>query len=168
METSPRVRLEWVPRRRAFRSARAASWTSASWNGSLKISLGRSLFACLPSVVALMAPDDPAAVFVAAGFVLAAFSLVFASAIAAHLHRGVLATGHGASDQEQVALGIALDDVGSALGHPARSHLTRHPHPLEDAGGIGARADRAGGADVVGAVRLRTAAEVVSLDRALE
>src|SRR3954468_24437598 len=136
METSPRVRLEWVPRRRAFRSARAASWTSASWNGSLKISLGRSLFACFPSVVALMAPVDLGA----------AFSVVCASAIAAHLHRGVLAAGDGAPDQEQVALGVDLDDVGAALGHPARSHLSRHPHALEDAGGGGARGARAAGA----------------------
>src|SRR3954469_4298368 len=166
METSPRVRLEWVPRRRAFRSARAASWTSASWNGSLKISLGRSLFACFPSVVAF----GPAAVFVAAVCedFRVAFALVCASAIAAHLHRGVLAAGDGAPDQEQVALSVDLDDVGAALGHPARSHLSRHPHALEDAGGVGARADRAGCADVVRAVGLGATAEVVSLDRALE
>src|SRR3954453_22149241 len=184
METSPRVRLEWVPRRRAFRSARAASWTSDSWNGSLKISLGRSLFACFPSVVAF----GPAAVFVAAvceDFGVA-FSLVCASAIAPHLHRGVLAAGDGAPDQEQVALSVDLDDVGAALGHPARSHLSRHPHALEDAGGggararpargaggvggggVGARAAGAGCADVVRAVGLGATAEVVSLDRALE
>src|SRR3954451_17969025 len=100
METSPRVRLEWVPRRRAFRSARAASWTSASWNGSLKISLSRSLFACLPSVVAF----GPAAVFVAGASedFGAAFSVVCASAMAAHLRCGVLAAGDGTPDQEQV------------------------------------------------------------------
>src|SRR4051794_38880964 len=117
METSPRVRLEWVPRRRAFRSARAASWTSASWNGSLKISLGRSDLACLPSEVAL------------------------SSAIAADLHGGVLAAGHGTLDQEQVALGVDLDDAGALLGDAAGAHLARHAHSLEDAGGIGARAD---------------------------
>ena len=51
--TSPRVRLEWVPWRRAFRSARAASWTSDSLKGSLKTASGRSLLACLPIVLDL-------------------------------------------------------------------------------------------------------------------
>ena len=48
------------------------------------------------------------------------------------------------------------------------AHLARHPHALEDAGGEGAGADRAGGADVVRAVADRAAAEVVALDPALE
>src|SRR3954449_9519873 len=153
METSPRVRLEWVPRRRAARSARAASWTSASWNGSLKISFGRSDFACLPRVVALMA----------------AFDLVpVASAIAAHLHGGVLAAGHRSPDQKQVPLGVDLDDVRAALGDPPGPHLAGHLHALENSGGIRARADGAGRPDVVRAVGDRSAAEVVALDRALE
>src|SRR5262249_32258639 len=134
------------------------SWTRASWKGSLKISVGRSLLACLPSVVALIAALVFAVVWV--------FSA--ASAIAADLHGRVLPAGNGAPDQEQVALGIDLDDVRAALGDALRAHLAGHAHPLEDARRIGARADRARSADVVGAVRLRAAAEVVPLDRALE
>ena len=60
------------------------------------------------------------------------------------------------------------DDLEAALGDPLAAHAARHLHALEDAGGIGAGADRAGGADVVGAVGDRAAAEVVALDRALE
>src|SRR4051794_30054679 len=139
METSPRVRLEWVPRRRAARSARAASWTSASWNGSLKISFGRS------GLVRGRAPARPVMYWSRVVALMAAFDLVrVASAIAAHLHGGVLAAGHRSPDQKQVPLGVDLDDVRAALGDPPRAHLAGHLHALEDPGGIRARADGAG------------------------
>ena len=86
----------------------------------------------------------------------------------AHLHRRVAAAGDRALDQQQVALGVDLDHRGAALGDARAAHPAGHLLSLEDAGGVGAGADRAGGADVVGAVGHRAAAEVVALDRALE
>ena len=76
--------------------------------------------------------------------------------------------GDRAADQQQVALGVDLEDLEAALGDPLAAHPARHLHALEHAGGIGAGADRARRADVVRAVGDRAAVEVVALDRALE
>src|SRR5918994_5114917 len=148
MATSARVRVEAVPRRRAARSARAAWCTSDSWKGSEKTALGRSALACLPSIGALIA--------------------AVVSAIGAHLDRCVAPARDRAPDQQQIALGVDLDDRSAPLGHPGAPHPSRHAHPLEHASGIGAGADRPRRADVVGAVAHRAPAEVVALDRALE
>ena len=54
------------------------------------------------------------------------------------------------------------------LGGAFAAHATGHLHSFEHARGISRGADRAGLADVVRAVRLGAAGEVVALDRALE
>ncbi len=91
--TSPRVRVEAVPRRRALRSARAASCTSDWWKGSAKSSFGRSALVVLPRTVAL--------------------------AIGPHLDDPVAGAGHRAFDQEQVALGVDVGDFKTLLGDRA-------------------------------------------------
>src|SRR2546423_11749324 len=48
MATSPRVRVEAVPRRRAFSSARTVSCTSAMWKGSPNTASSRSALPALP------------------------------------------------------------------------------------------------------------------------
>src|SRR6187551_1182030 len=87
IETSPRPSVDAVPRRRAARSARAASWTRLSWNSSPNTVAGRSVFACLPSVVAL---SD-------------------GLAIGADLHGAALRAGDGAPDQQKIVLRVDLE-----------------------------------------------------------
>ena len=54
------------------------------------------------------------------------------------------------------------------LGGALVAHLARHPHSFKDPGREGAGADRARGANIVGAVADRAPAEVVALDPALK
>src|SRR6201999_1480229 len=122
--TSPRVRVEAVPRRRDAMSARAASCTSDWWNGSAKSASGRAALPEPPITGALLG-------------------------IGTNLDDRVLGAGDGAFDQQQVAVGVDLGDFQAALGAALVAHLTRHPHPFEDAGGKGAGADRARGAGIV-------------------
>src|SRR5205823_14430985 len=66
-------------------------------------------------------------------------------------------------DQEQVPLGIDLVHGQADLGDALAAHPAGHANTLEHARGRRRRADRARPADVVRAVRLRAAAEVVPL-----
>src|SRR5437588_3534096 len=81
------------------------------------------------------------------------------------LDEGVLGARNGALDEQEVPLGVDLVDDEPDLRHPFAAHPAGHLHPLEHARGSRRRADRARLADVVGAVRLRPAMEVVALDR---
>ena len=65
--------------------------------------------------------------------------------------------GHGAADEQQVAGGVDLDDLEALLGDALVAHLARAADALEHARGVGRGADRARGAHVVRAVRLRAA-----------
>src|SRR4051794_3890507 len=140
--TSPRVLVECVPCRRAACSARTDSWTSGPLNSAPKAALS-----------SFTVPVPPRSL---------------ASAIGPHLHDAVLGTGHGTADHEQVLARPDVDDLETLLGHALVAHLAGAADALHHAGGPGGRADRARGAHVVRAVGLRTALEVVALDRALE
>src|SRR2546421_7778031 len=76
--------------------------------------------------------------------------------------------GNRAAEQQEVLVGTDVDDLEAALGHARVAHLAGAAYALEDARGRGGRADRAGRADVVGAVGHWPAREVVALDRPLE
>src|SRR4030095_2521371 len=78
---------------------------------------------------------------------------------------GVRGGGRGPLDQNQVLLGVDRVHAQTDLRHPLCAHVTRHPHALEHARRRRRGTDRARLADVVRAVRRRTAAEVVPLDR---
>src|SRR6185503_884315 len=80
----------------------------------------------------------------------------------------VLVPGDSALDEEEIQLGIAVDDGQPDLGRRLRSHLAGHLLALEDARGRRRGADRAGLADVVRAGADRAAMEAVPLDRPLE
>src|SRR5262245_20134372 len=84
------------------------------------------------------------------------------------LEQAVLRARDGALHEQEVALDIDRVNREPDLGDAARAHVSGHANTLEDARRRRRRADRAGLADVVRAVRLRTALEVVALDRALE
>src|ERR1700759_4445873 len=88
--------------------------------------------------------------------------------IGPYLHHAPARAGNCASNEHQVAPGHHLDDRQSALGHPAAAHPTGAAQALEHARGRRRCADRAGCTDVVRAVRLGAALEVVAADRALE
>ena len=60
--------------------------------------------------------------------------------------------GIGAAHDQQVALGVHVDDLEAALRDALVAHLPRHPLALHDSRGRGAGADRSGRAHVVGAV----------------
>src|ERR1700759_451265 len=88
--------------------------------------------------------------------------------IGPYLDDRIRGAGNGALDQQQVAVGVDRGDFKAALSAAFVAHLTRHPHPFEDARGEGAGADRTRGAHVVRTVGDRTGGEVVFLDPALE
>src|SRR4051794_36449768 len=138
----PRVRVAWVPWRRAASSARTVSCTSGPLNGTPNTPSSRVSVPVPPRIVA--------------------------SGIRADLHRGALGPGDRAADEHQVAVGDQLDDGEPALGHAAAAHLARSADALEHARGGRRGADRARGAHVVRAVGLGAGGEVVALDRALK
>src|ERR687887_1717746 len=140
--TMPRVSVAWVPRRRAASSASTTSCTSGPLNGAPNTSAS--------SVSFLVEPRTGA------------------SAIGAHLHGAALGPRHGAADEHQVLVGDQLDDRQALLRDAPAAHLAGAADALEHARGRRRGADRAGGAHVVRAVRLRAGVEVVALDRALE
>src|SRR6266508_4654246 len=69
---------------------------------------------------------------------------------------------HRAPHEQQIALGVHLHDAEPQLGEVARAHVARHPLPLDDARGIGARRDRAGLPLPGVPMRLRSAVEVMA------
>src|SRR5205085_5682729 len=73
-----------------------------------------------------------------------------------------------APDQQQVALRVDLDHLEAALGDTAAAHAAWHAGSLEHTGRVGAGADRARRAYVVGAMGYRSAMKVVAADRARE
>src|SRR4051794_18068671 len=70
--------------------------------------------------------------------------------------------------QQQIALGVDRMNGETDLRPALPAHASGHLDALEDARRRRGRADRAGLADVVRAVRDGAAREVVALDRALE
>src|SRR4051794_10342690 len=138
----PRVRVAWVPWRRAASSARTVSCTSGPLNGTPNTPSSRVSVPVPPRIVA--------------------------SGIRADLHRGALGPGDRAADEHQVPVGDQLDDGEPALGHAPAAHLAGAADALEHARGRRRGADRARGAHVVRAVGLGAGGEVVALDRALE
>src|SRR4051794_9086447 len=84
------------------------------------------------------------------------------------LDDAVLRARDGALDEQQVVLDVDVVDVQPHLGDALAAHAAGHLDALEDARRVRRRADRAGLPDVVRAVRLRAAVELVPLDRAGE
>src|SRR3954452_15609614 len=138
----PRVLVACVPRRRAASSATTTSCTSGPLNGCSKTS---------PSSATVPSPPRENAL-----------------GIGAHLHGPALGPRHRAADQHQVAVRHQLDDGQPALGDALGPHVAPPADAREHARRRRRRADRAGGAHVVGAVRLGAGVELVPLDGALE
>src|ERR671923_1488158 len=75
---------------------------------------------------------------------------------------------HRAAHEQEIPLGIDLDDAQAELGEVAGAHMSGHPLAFDDARGIRPRGDRSRLAVTRVAVRLGTAAEVMAMDDALE
>src|SRR5947199_5338938 len=75
---------------------------------------------------------------------------------------------HGTTHEQQVPLGVHLHDPEAELREAPRTHVTRHPLPLDDSGRIRPRGDGAGFAVAGGAVGLGAAAEMVAMHHALK
>src|ERR1700760_2605399 len=88
--------------------------------------------------------------------------------IGPHLHRAATRAWNGAAQEQQVLAGDHLDDGQATLGHPSAAHPPRSANALEAPRGRGRGSDRARPTDVVRAVRLGAAREIVALDRPLE
>src|ERR1700750_551371 len=83
-------------------------------------------------------------------------------AIGPYLHHAPAWARNCDSHKHQVALGHHLDDREAPLGHPAPSHSAGPAQALEHARRRRRRADRSRRADVVRAVGLGAALEVVA------
>src|SRR3990170_1456356 len=82
----------------------------------------------------------------------------------AHPEQHVIVAGDGALHHQDVAGRVTLNHPQVLHGHLAGPHVASHLHPLDDAAGVGAGADRAGGAGTVGLpVGLGPAVEAVAL-----
>src|SRR4051812_39036647 len=98
----------------------------------------------------------------------AAWSFAFAMLLLPHDDFAVFATRDRALDEQQVLLGIDLDDAEILDGLGVDAHVPRHFLAGEGAGGIGVRADGTGLAHVLRSVGFRSAAELMALDGARE
>src|SRR6266480_4751874 len=75
---------------------------------------------------------------------------------------------HRAAHEQEIALGIHLDHAQAELGEVAGAHMPGHPLSFDNPRRIGARRDRPRLAVARVAVRLRTAAEVMTVHDTLE
>src|SRR5581483_3748226 len=89
-------------------------------------------------------------------------------AIATHLDSSTTGPGDRTAHEQEIAIGHHIDDRQAALGDPAAAHATRAADPLEHPRRRRRGADRTGRTDVVRAMGLRAALEVVALDRPLK
>ena len=156
--TSARVFVLWVPARRL------ASWAVTTW--------------CITGTLGWMPNIASSSSTVPASLPARSFSVI--SAIAQPSFTAALdgvaddddaavGTRDRALDEQQVALGVGLDDLQVERGHLLVAHLAGHPHPLEHPAREGARTDRARRPVVlVVAVAGALALEVVALHRAGE
>src|SRR4051812_35069279 len=85
-----------------------------------------------------------------------------------HGHNPVLRARNGTPNEQQIPLGIHSHHPESKLGVTLGAHVPGHPLPLDDAGWIGAWADRARLPVAGVAVGGWTATEVVPVNHALE
>src|SRR5438128_10741296 len=106
-DTSPRVLVAAVPRRRAACSARTLWCTSASWKRAPNAASSSFTLPCAPSSGA--------------------------SGIAAHLHDAPARPWDRPAHHHQVALGVHRDHLEALLGGARVAHLARAAQPLEDA-----------------------------------
>src|ERR671930_1594852 len=83
-------------------------------------------------------------------------------------HQTVHRAGDGSAHEQKIALNVDLDDTQADLGEIARAHVPGHPLTLDDARRVGTRRDRSRLAMPRVAVRLGTAAEMMTMHDALE
>src|SRR3954468_10961440 len=145
--TRPRLLPPRVAERASLSSARTVSWTRCGFTSAAKTASSSETLFWEPRTGALGAATAP---------------------VLSDLDNPVARTRHGALDQEQVPLRVDVVDGQPDLGDPLSAHPAGHPDALADACGRRRRADRPRRADVVRAVRLRAAREVVALDGARE
>src|SRR2546426_331819 len=86
----------------------------------------------------------------------------------AHGDEPVHRAGYGPPPEQQISLGVHLDHAQAELRETARTHVAGHPLPLDDAGRVRARRDRARLAVPRVAMGLGAAAEVMTVDHTLE
>ena len=81
-------------------------------------------------------------------------------------HDAAVRTGHRAANHQQIVFRIDPRHGQSFYRDAHVAHVTRRPHALDNSRRIRRRANRTGRAHVHRTVRLRTAIEIVTLDRA--
>src|SRR5438552_4561441 len=145
--TRPRLLPPRVAERASFSSARTVSWTRCGLTSAAKTPSSSVTVFCDPSTGALGA----------------ATVLVLSD-----LDDSVARAGHGALDEEQVPLRVDIVHGHPDLGDALAAHPAGPADALADARRRRRGTDRAGCADVVRAMALRAALEVVALDRAGE
>src|SRR5256885_14163404 len=77
-------------------------------------------------------------------------------------------TRHRAAHEQEIALGVDLDDAQADLGEVARAHMAGHPLSFNNARRIGARRDRSRLAVARVAVGLGAAMEVMAVHDTLK
>src|SRR5215210_4700194 len=85
-----------------------------------------------------------------------------------HSHNAVFRSRDGALHEQEIPLRVHSHDPQSQLGMTLGAHVPWHPLPLDDAGWIGTRADRAWLPVAGVAVGCRASAEVIPVNHALE
>ena len=155
-DTSARVLVLWVPRRAA------ASWAVTTW--CITGTLGwMPKTASSSSTEPLRAAGRRSRTSTVGIAHLPPFTALRIE------HEPARGSGHGALDQDQLALAVGLDDLEVEGGDLLAAHPAGHPGALEHPGGRGAGADRARGPVVlVVAVAGALALEVVALHAAGE
>ena len=144
----------------AFSSARTTSWTRWGFT-SAPNTLPSSVTSFADFARSVPRSRGLDGLSARAGWRLCAFSSLIST-------MPFFGTGDGALDEQQVLLRVDLVDEQADLGDALAAQAAGHLHALEDARRRRRRADRARLADVVRAVRLRAAVELVPLDRAGE
>src|SRR4051794_9510180 len=114
-ETSPRLFVANVPARRAFNSARTASWTRCGLTSAPNVASSRSTLRAL-----VPAPRTGALTLATTG-------------VLPDLDDAVLRAGDRALDEQQVVLGVDGVDPQTDLGDALAAHAAGHLDPLEDA-----------------------------------
>src|SRR6185503_12788686 len=158
-ETSPRVFVAEVPCRAFAMKLRTAAWIKPSLRGAPKTTSDSST-----------SPTSSFSILrtLTVGITFSVLLLLWLHDLRrfANHHNAAVRTRHRATNHQNVVFGIDSRD-GQALGGDTRvAHVTRRSVSLDDSRGISRSTDRTRRADIHRSMRLGTAIEVVTLNRA--